>query len=155
MKDQKAILQQIQLIKKQIAELEQMVRYESSEFVIKAGFTHEVIAAGLVDRNGVFNQSIACSIGLQEYIGLSQEQKFRLYCKGIYNALKMIPVTELERYLKDDGPQIELHYHDIGPFEEVPEGCEELAEQMKLHLVAYRIKCIGMNKNDFLTLVGK
>lgn len=156
MSNQKTILNKIDLIKKHLIELEKLVKYDTSgTYVIKAGWTFFQMAAGLVDPQGRYYESAIPARGEDSpYVELDEAYKFRLYCKGILHALKMIPVTELEKYLSEDGPQIQLHCFDTGPFENVPESCEELAAQMKEHVINYRLQTVDMTKQEFNELLG-
>lgn len=160
MKHREKILKKINLIKSELREITRLMSFNNEHYEIIAGFTFDSIMTGLIDKNGKFFPSQPTSYKSKDFESLDLEFKVRLLCKGIYQAIKNIPVTELAPYLNDNGPQITLKILDnifqdknIAEFPEIPESCNELIDTMKLHIQNYRINVIELDKEEWLELL--
>lgn len=154
MKHRDLILKKIHFLKEELREITRLISFNNDQYQIIAGYTRDSVMTGLVDKNGKFFPSQPTSFKSKEFEDLDEEYKFRVLCKGIYQAIKNIPVTELEPYLKDDGPQIELKIlNDIFNTKNYPESCKELAETMELHFSNYRIKVVSLEPTEWSDLL--
>ena len=154
MKHRDLILKKIQRLREELREISRLVSFNNDQYQIIAGYTSDSVMTGLVDKQGKFLPSQPTSSKSKEFEELDEEYKFRVLCKGIYQAIKNIPVTDLEPYLKDDGPQIEMRLLN-DPFKNktYPESCKELAETMELHFVNYRIKIVPLDFEEWKDLL--
>lgn len=156
MKHRDLILKKINFLKEELREITRLISFNNENYQIIAGYTDDSVMTGLVDKNGKFFPSQPTSYKSKEFQELDEEYKFRILCKGVYQAIKNIPVSELEPYLKDDGPQIELKIlNDIFQLQTYPETCKELAETMQLHFINYRIKILNLDFNEWTNLLGE
>jgi len=160
MRYREQILKKINLLKAELREITRLISFDNEHYEIIAGFTSDSIMTGLVDKNGKFFPSQPTSYKSKDFESLDLEFKVRLLCKGIYQAIKNIPVTELKPYLEDDGPQIKLKILDnifadknIVEFPEIPESCNELIETMRLHIKNYRISVTELEEEEWLELL--
>jgi hypothetical protein len=160
MKHREKILKKIDLLKSELREIARLISFDNEHYEIIAGFTSDSIMTGLIDKTGKFFPSQPTSYKSKEFQELELEFKIRLLCKGIYQAIKNIPVTELKPYLENDGPQIQLKILDnifadknIVEFPEIPESCNELIETMRLHIKNYRINVIKLEEEQWFELL--
>jgi hypothetical protein len=75
-----------------------------------------------------------------------------LMLRGIWQALKMIPLSELPRYLEDEGPQIQLRTLNSYLFKDdylVEDELKEIHGAMLGHLKNYRVQILDLNYDDF------
>lgn len=160
MKHRDKILKKISLLKAELREITRLIAFNNEHYEIIAGFTDDSIMTGLVDKTGKFLPSQPTSYKSEEFKNLDLEFKIRILCKGIYQAIKNIPVTELKPYLENDGPQIQLKIltnifvdKSIAEFPEIPESCTELIETMQLHFKNYRINITPLDEEEWLELL--
>lgn len=149
------ILQKLKEIKAQIKELETMLRTNNDTYTIIAGWNEDSALTGLIDLHSMITYSGPKSVKSDLFRDMPEADKFRAICRGVFNAIGMIPPTVLGRYLQDDGPQIVLKMSNPDVFEkwESDPEMQELAVTMLDHIKNYRIKLDLLSDEYFQELL--
>lgn len=154
MKNQSLLQQKFKKLKEIVREIEQLTINDKSIYAIVAGWGPGHLVTGLQDTNGRFIPSGHKAVNSPELQELEWSDKFRLICKGIYQAIGMIPPTQLAPYLEEDGPRIILKLSAAGLFNvQSDEKILELKETMKEHIKNYRIQIETLTEEEFEELL--
>lgn len=148
------ILKQIEVLESQLKELKRSILFETGRYTIIAGMTKDSAIVGLVDEDGLFIPMQGIVQNDPDFKKLKSADKFRFLSGGIYRAIQQIPVTKLEPYLKDDGPQIKLKLHPLNLFrKKYTKEAKELCDTMKLHFDNYRIDICPLPSEEWQMLM--
>ena len=148
------ILKQIEILENQLKELKRSILFETGSYTIIAAMTKDSAIVGLVDEEGLFIPMQGIVKSDPDFKKLKSADRFRFISGGIYRAIQQIPVTKLEPYLKDDGPQIKLKLHPLNLFKKkYTKDTKDLCETMNLHFKNYRIDISSLPSEEFQMLM--
>lgn len=143
--DQKQILHRIKKLQNELSALEIYIK-GGDVHSIEAGTDGNHMVVNFCDRAG--NKLLAAPVLMDE----PGAPLTMLMLRGIWQALKMIPLSELPRYLEDEGPQIQLRTLNPEIFQndyQVDDELKELHAAMLGHLKNYRVQISELNYDDF------
>lgn len=160
MRDQQKILAKLKSIKEQMNQLEKMLRTGNDTYRVVAGWYGGSFICGLIDLDGMITYSAPKSVNNEAFEKLELMDKFKVITRAVHTAIGMIPVSVLQHYLAEDGPQIELSLSNPEYFEIWAEETDsqykdikDMAVGMCKHFKNYRIKITQLDEEEFNELL--